>query len=90
MTPPKNLSPTNPRPNACRIKEITARALADLSPEERFLFLGREIERLSFKEIAHITGKNVDGVRRHFLLLKKRLRARLRPFVFDAPPGSVH
>ena len=52
-------------------------ALADLAPEFREAFLLREIEELSYKEIADITAVPVGTVMSRLYRARAQLRARL-------------
>ncbi len=55
------------------IKEI----LSNMSPEARFILASREIEELSFKEIALLTGMRAEDVCMHSRELKEELRRQL-------------
>jgi DNA-directed RNA polymerase specialized sigma24 family protein len=55
-------------------RQLLGTMLLNLSTEDRFILLSREIEELSFKEIALITGRKADELRRHFHRLKVELR----------------
>ncbi|MGB9068885.1 MAG: sigma-70 family RNA polymerase sigma factor [Candidatus Acidiferrales bacterium] len=65
------------------IEELDA-ALGELPEEQRQVFVAHEIEGLSFKEIAHATGLNVNTLvlRKHYAVvhLRKRLEAIHREF----------
>lgn len=52
------------------IKEV----LATLKPDERFLITAREVEGLSFDELAEITGKSSANLRTTIHRIKTRLR----------------
>jgi RNA polymerase sigma-70 factor (ECF subfamily) len=56
-------------------KEIVEALLSAVSPEERFLLMGREVEGTSFEELARITGKSSEALRTLMSRLKARLRA---------------
>lgn len=48
--------------------------LAMLNPEERYLLIAKEVEGLSFDELAEITGKKSGALRTMFHRMKERLR----------------
>lgn len=52
------------------VREILGR----LSPEERFLLVAREVEDLSFEQLAGITGKSAGALRTSLHRLKERIR----------------
>lgn len=60
-----------------KTKKLIIKKLLDLSSEDRFILLSREIEDLSFKEISLITGKKSRDLRNHFCKLKEGLQKRL-------------
>jgi DNA-directed RNA polymerase specialized sigma24 family protein len=57
--------------------KLIKKMVSDLSPEGRFILASREIENLSFKEIALITGKKADELRKYFSQLKDELQKQL-------------
>lgn len=55
-------------------RQLTDQILGSLATEERFLLVAREIDDLSFEEIAAITGKNSGALRTQLHRLKERIR----------------
>jgi hypothetical protein len=60
-----------------RNKKLAKKFVLSLSPEDRFVLASRETERLSFKEIALITDKKADDLRKYFGKLKDELKKQL-------------
>jgi len=54
------------------------RILSSLSPKERFLLVSREIEGISFDELAEITGKKSGALRVKVNRIKTKLREELQ------------
>jgi DNA-directed RNA polymerase specialized sigma24 family protein len=52
--------------------------LATMSAEERFLLTSREIQDLSYDELAQITGKNAGSLRTQLSRLKDEIRNNFR------------
>jgi RNA polymerase sigma-70 factor (ECF subfamily) len=53
--------------------DLVARVLADLPEEDRFLLVTREVEGLSFDEIATITGKSSAALRTRMSRIKLKI-----------------
>jgi RNA polymerase sigma-70 factor (ECF subfamily) len=54
-------------------QELVEKVLATLSIEDRFLLVAREIDGMSFEEIALITGKSPEALRIRMFRLKDRI-----------------
>jgi RNA polymerase sigma-70 factor, ECF subfamily len=54
-------------------QELVEKILATLSPEDRFLLVAREIDGMSFEEIAQVTGKSSEALRIRMFRLKDRI-----------------
>jgi DNA-directed RNA polymerase specialized sigma24 family protein len=57
-----------------RNRRLIGTMLSKLSPGDRFILLSREIEGLSFKEIALITGGKADEIGKQYRRIKDKLR----------------
>lgn len=57
-------------------KEMVTRVLSELSIEDRFLLVAREIDGLSFEEIAQICGTSAGALRTRLHRLKEAIRSR--------------
>lgn len=55
-------------------REIADRLLKKLTPEERFLLVAREVEGISFDELAETTGKSSGSLRTQVSRIKSMLR----------------
>lgn len=55
-------------------RQLTDQILSALAAEDRFLLVAREVDDLSFEEIAAITGKNSGALRTQLHRLKERIR----------------
>ena len=53
--------------------DTAAKILADLPEEDRFLLVSREVEGLSFDEIAEITGKSSAALRTRMSRIKHKI-----------------
>jgi DNA-directed RNA polymerase specialized sigma24 family protein len=60
--------------------------LSQLTPQERFLLIAREIDDLSFEEISSITSESSGALRTKLSRLKDRIRERfaIEPVVKEA------
>jgi len=74
--------------DAYEIKEMVSMVLGSLSAEERFLLTAREVNGLSFEEMAQITGKNEGALRTQLHRLKSDIRRRFSP-QFDYSKEAV-
>ena len=54
-------------------QELVEKILAAFSVEDRFMLVAREIDQLSFEEIALITGKSPEALRVRMFRLKERI-----------------
>jgi len=61
--------------------DMVERILGDLSAEERFLLIAREVDGLSFDEIAEISGKSSASLRTRM----SRIKSRLSSMIDDSP-----
>ena len=55
-------------------RELAAQILSSLNGEDRFLLVSREIDALSFDDLAHITGKNAGALRTRLHRIKETIR----------------
>ncbi len=58
-------------------RDTVRKVLAQLTPAERFLLVSREIDELSFEELAEITGRKQGALRTTVSRLKSKLREML-------------
>ena len=54
--------------------ELINSLLANLSPEDRFILTSREMDGVTFKELAEITGKSSESLRTRASRIKERFR----------------
>jgi RNA polymerase sigma-70 factor, ECF subfamily len=75
--PPDCPAPHNPESDLywTEVRQVVANALAALPQDQREVFLLREQAGLSFKEIAHLTGANLNTVLGRMHLAMKKLQA---------------
>jgi RNA polymerase sigma-70 factor (ECF subfamily) len=64
-----------PGPEAYDTSEMVAKILERLPPEDRFLLVAKEVDGLSFEELAAICGKTSEALRTRMSRLKDRLHA---------------
>ncbi|MBN1127379.1 MAG: sigma-70 family RNA polymerase sigma factor [Chitinispirillaceae bacterium] len=64
------------RADGYEVKELVDKVLAALESEDRFLLVAREIDNLSFDEIAAITGKTSESLRIRMFRLKEKIVSR--------------
>lgn len=69
------------------IRERLERAIAELSPTHRAVLLLREVDGLSYKEIAEVMECSEGTVMSRLFHARKNMQARLRPLV-DGDPGQ--
>ena len=55
-------------------RELVQKILDSLQPEERFLLVAREVDGLTFEEIAAISGKSSESLRTRMSRLKDRIK----------------
>jgi RNA polymerase sigma-70 factor (ECF subfamily) len=67
-------------------RELMDKILSQLTPQERFLLVAREVDNLSFEEIASITSESSGALRTKLSRLKDRIRERfaVEPVVKEA------
>jgi RNA polymerase sigma-70 factor (ECF subfamily) len=67
-------------------RELMDKILSQLTPQERFLLIAREIDDLSFEEISSITSESSGALRTKLSRLKDRIRERfaIEPVVKEA------
>ncbi|MBN2037763.1 MAG: RNA polymerase sigma factor [Chitinispirillaceae bacterium] len=53
--------------------ELIEKAMAALSPQDRFVLVAREVDGLSFDEIAQITGASAESLRIRMFRLREKL-----------------
>lgn len=63
------------------LNETILSALGKLSEDQRMIFILREIQDLSYKEIADITGKSIPKLKTDLFRAKIEMRTLLRPYV---------
>lgn len=63
------------------LNETILSALEKLSEDQRLVFILREIQDLSYKEIADITGKSIPKLKTDLFRAKIQMRTMLRPYV---------
>jgi RNA polymerase sigma-70 factor (ECF subfamily) len=71
--------------------EVAARieaAIAELSAEQREVFLLRETQQLSFGEIAEIVGVSENTIKSRMRYALENLRLRLADYAADMPTGA--
>jgi RNA polymerase sigma-70 factor (ECF subfamily) len=55
-------------------KELMDKILSTLSPQDRFLLIAREVDSLSFEELASITNESSGSLRTRLSRLKEKIR----------------
>lgn len=60
-------------------RDLVEKILSELSPEERFLLITKEIDCLTFEEIAEITGKSQESLRTRVFRIKEKIKALFAP-----------
>jgi RNA polymerase sigma-70 factor (ECF subfamily) len=55
-------------------KELMDRILSTLTPQDRFLLIAREVDSLSFEELASITNESSGSLRTRLSRLKEKIR----------------
>ncbi|NLP01638.1 MAG: sigma-70 family RNA polymerase sigma factor [Fibrobacter sp.] len=60
------------------MKDLVEKVLSQLSVEERFLLVAREIDGLTFEEIESVTGSSAGALRTRLHRLKENIRNRFR------------
>ena len=71
---------------ALEARDLAAKALSALSPEYRLVLALRELEGLTYEEIAEATGATLDSVKARLRRARAELEAALRHLL---PPGGV-
>jgi RNA polymerase sigma-70 factor (ECF subfamily) len=57
------------------MREVVTRVLDGLTPEDRFLLIAKELDGLSFEEIAEISGKSPESLRTKMSRMKEKIRS---------------
>jgi RNA polymerase sigma-70 factor (ECF subfamily) len=70
-----------PGPEEYDAQELVRKILDALEPEDRFLLVAKEVDGLTFEELADICGRTSESLRTRMSRLKERLRN-----VFDNKP----
>ncbi len=87
--------PSDPQADVGRIVEqrelqgIVDRTLASLSPEQRLLITLRDLEGLSYEEIAEITDISLPNVKSRLHRARLAFKTRFEPFLGMVGPDSV-
>lgn len=76
------------RVDAEEVKGRIEAALADLSEEQREVFLMREFQQLKFKEIAEIVGVSENTIKSRMRYALENLRLALADYAVDIPGGA--
>lgn len=63
------------------LNQTIADALARLNPDRRMIFVLREMQHLSYREIAEITGSAIPKLKTDLFRAKVEMRAALRPYL---------
>lgn len=63
------------------LNQTIADALGRLSPDRRMIFVLREMQHLSYREIAEITGNAIPKLKTDLFRAKVEMRAALRPYL---------
>ena len=70
---PENFSGNSGEPDYDAQQQVS-RMLDTLSPEERFLLSGRELNGMSYEELAEVTGKNAGALRTQLHRIKEGIK----------------
>ncbi len=87
--------PSDPQADVGRIAEqrelqgIVDKTLAALSPEQRLLITLRDLEGLSYEEIAEITEISLPNVKSKLHRARLAFKARFKPYLGLVGPGSL-
>ena len=76
----KNPSPAENFLNA-ELNDVISRALARLDADKRLVFTLKELQHLSYKEIAEITGSTIPKLKTDLHRAKTEMRSALRPYL---------
>lgn len=76
----KNLSPAEKFLNA-ELNDVISRALARLDEDKRLVFTLKELQHLSYKEIAEITGSTIPKLKTDLHRAKIEMRLALQPYL---------